>query len=1367
MGSCESAPKGIKSGTATPRLKRRINAAQKSPRKVRDTTDADKLARFATSVPGFMYSSRDFPDGDSEIVYASQGFEGVYGIPFQDGGLDFRCLIEAMHPDDVAHVVHAVERSKRQNVPLSVEHRINHPRKGIVWVEVCANFEREANGTYLWHGFVHDISERKKTEAALSESERRYRDVFDHTSDHIFIYDVVADGRFRCSDLNVAAARSLEVSREAVIGKFVEEFVPSASIEAALERLQRCSAAKVATRNEVTATLPIGERRLHFIHVPVCSDNGSVTRIIAIATDVTEEVKNRQIQYEKERYFETLVANSPDPIIRFDRDCRRVYVNRAYEKSFPLPRADMLGKTVVEASALDHENAVAFQERCKQVIETGVADEAELVFERPDGRLVAFGVRILPEREADGLIIGALAIARSITKRVVTERALRRREQEFRSLVENSTDLIVRFDRDARRIYTNPSFQRLLERVNCQSSTRPGDNKALVDPQKAIATILEVVASASHRNLQTEWREVDGSSRFFANRLEPEFAPDGSVASVLSVSHDITESVEAQRELQRREQEFRSLVENSPDMIVRYDRDARRIYMNPLMERLLERMNSQPSYWPGDNAGLVNPQILIATIHEVVASASRRELQIEWREIDGPTRCSNLRLEPEFAADGSVASVLLIAREVTEFVEAQRELQRREQEFRSLVENSPDGIVRYDREARRIYTNPSFERLLERTNPQSSLWPGDNTALVDRQKFIAAILDVVASASHRTLQTEWREADGSSRFHDIRLEPEFAPDGSVASVLSIGREITEIVKAQRELRRRENEFRTLVENSPDFIARYDRFGRRVYINPMLRRAFSHVGLEVNRLSTENAALADADGYLAMIESVVASGGGREKEVEWRDHHGTTRFGHVRFVPEFDEYGAVTGVLSIGRDITEIVLARKRIEAAASCDSLTGLPNRRDLNLRLAEYVDVDDICDAPHFALMFLDLDRFKDINDTLGHDAGDTLLFEVAARLRGCLRESDIVARFGGDEFAIFLPAAVEIDDLCGVAARVLQTFTQPFYLSGKEIFISGSIGIARYPDDTIDIDELYRYADSAMYHAKSKGRNNYQFYSAEMTARSVQRLLLEATMRKALARDEFELYFQPLIVVETGELRGAEALLRWNHPELGFLLPDKFIPVAEDTGLIVEIGNWVLATACAAAAQWNKSRHVPLRVSVNLSCRQFVMNDLVKTVRDILAANDCKAQWLELEVTESLLLEDDFGVHTALEALREMGVLIALDDFGTGYSALSYLDRFPIDVLKIDRSFVRDIEHDYKKLGLAKAIVSIAEALNLHLIAEGVEKEAQATILQGLGCRVLQGFLYGRPEPQSEFTRRLRDADLAHAKRLLRNSA
>jgi diguanylate cyclase (GGDEF)-like protein/PAS domain S-box-containing protein len=1105
-----------KNRAASMRLNPRTKASQKNTLKMQGAAGRDVLAYRMERVPGSIFSARGFTDGHSEIVYASPGFEDVVGIP-SDATHDTRRWLDAIHSDDVARVHQAVEKSKAQNLPLTVEYRIYHPRKGVVWIEVCAGFVAQPDGSRVWNGFVHDVSERKRAEAALLQREQRYRNVFDHMSDHIIIYDVIAAGRYRCVDVNEAAVSGLDTSREALIGRYAEDVVPPSVAAAALASLDHCRATKVAGQYDRTIAFPIGELSFHVTLVPIHSDDGSVDRIVMIATDTTEEVKLRQAQYETERYFETLVANSPDPIVRFDRDRRRVYINPAHSAAIPVPEGELVGKTFLEASTLDRQTAVDLHERLQRVIETGEPEETDVVIENPGRELSAFNIRFLPEREAAGRVVGVLEIARNITTRVVAERALRDREQEFRSLVENSTDLVVRYDRYARRIYANPSMQRALKRAQAQHSR-----------------------------------------------------------------------------------------------------------------------------WPGDNAALIDAEGFIATIHEVVATSSRREIQVEWRHPDGASHYYNVRFEPEFAADGGVASVLCISRGNTEFVEA-----------------------------------------------------------------------------------------------------------------------------QRELRRREREFRTLVENAPDFITRYDHLGQRVYMNPVTRRTFRHVGIESNTSPTENCALVDAEAFLAIVRSVLASGTGKEQEIEWLDREGATHFNHIRFVPEFDEQGSVTGVMSIGRDITEIALARKKIEAAASCDSLTGLPNRRHFNLRLAEYVAPDDLFDRPQFGLMFLDLDRFKDINDTLGHEAGDTLLFEVAARLLGCVRDSDIVARLGGDEFAIFLPATADIDDLCGFAARVLHTFTQPFYLSGREIFVSSSIGIARYPDDTIDIDELYRYADSAMYHAKNKGRNNYQFYTAEMTARSVQRLMLEATMRKALARDEFELYFQPQVFVETGELRGAEALIRWNHPELGFLLPGKFIPVAEDTGLIVELGNWVLSTACAAAVEWNKSRSTPFKISVNLSGRQFVMNDLVKSIHDILSATGCKAQWLELEVTESLLLEDDHGVRTALEALREMGVLIALDDFGTGYSALSYLDRFPIDVLKIDRTFVRDVEHDCKKLGLAKAIVSIADALHLHLIAEGVENESQAFILNELGCHVLQGFHYGRPMQQGEFTRRLKDADLAHTRRWLRNSA
>ncbi|MRV74444.1 EAL domain-containing protein [Duganella sp. FT92W] len=419
--------------------------------------------------------------------------------------------------------------------------------------------------------------------------------------------------------------------------------------------------------------------------------------------------------------------------------------------------------------------------------------------------------------------------------------------------------------------------------------------------------------------------------------------------------------------------------------------------------------------------------------------------------------------------------------------------------------------------------------------------------------------------------------------------------------------------------------------------------------------------------------------------------------------------------------------------------RRTVCRLAYYDSLTGLPNRSLLSLSLQQAAQ------TPPFGLMMLDLDHFKEINDTLGHAAGDRLLREVGRRLQACALPGDVVARFGGDEFAMLVQA--ERDVLAQRAAAFVAALNEPFFIDGHELFVPASIGIAVYPDDGKDTATLYQHADTAMYYAKRQGRNHYEFYMQELTRQAAERLEVEAALRRACRNGELELYFQPQVELRSGRMVGAEALLRWHRPGHGMVMPLQFISIAEASGLIVEIGDWVLADACAAVAEWNRGDAAPLQLAVNLSPRQFIRHDLAGAVRRHLQESGCHPSWLKLEITESLLLDGDRTVEDMLEALTGMGLAISIDDFGTGYSALSYLHRFPVSQLKIDRSFVGDVPGDRSKRELVKAMLSIASALRLETVAEGVESEQQAEYLASHGCRLAQGYLYGRPMPRAAF--------------------
>ena len=410
------------------------------------------------------------------------------------------------------------------------------------------------------------------------------------------------------------------------------------------------------------------------------------------------------------------------------------------------------------------------------------------------------------------------------------------------------------------------------------------------------------------------------------------------------------------------------------------------------------------------------------------------------------------------------------------------------------------------------------------------------------------------------------------------------------------------------------------------------------------------------------------------------------------------------------------------------------------DKLTGLANRELFRDRLHQAMSRAERA-GKLVALLFLDLDRFKSVNDTLGHLAGDELLVEVAARLKTCVRKSDTIARLGGDEFTVILEGLDAPVDAEIVCRKIIKSLEAPLLLQNHEIYVTTSIGVTFFPSDDTDLNGLLRNADAAMYRAKEEGRNKFHLFTADLSARAVKRMGIESALRHAVERQEFYLVYQPKISVQTGEVLGAEALLRWENPQRGLVSPVDFIPVAEETGLIVPIGEWVLRRACADIRKWHAAGFDHVSVAVNLSARQFRHGELIQTIRQALQDSGIAARQLELEITESLLMDDTEASQVALNDLKALGTSIFLDDFGTGYSSLAYLKKFPIDGLKIDRSFIRDLPGDPDDEAITHAILALSQALRLRVVAEGVENEAQLEFLRRAGCSVVQGFYFSRP--------------------------
>jgi diguanylate cyclase (GGDEF)-like protein len=437
---------------------------------------------------------------------------------------------------------------------------------------------------------------------------------------------------------------------------------------------------------------------------------------------------------------------------------------------------------------------------------------------------------------------------------------------------------------------------------------------------------------------------------------------------------------------------------------------------------------------------------------------------------------------------------------------------------------------------------------------------------------------------------------------------------------------------------------------------------------------------------------------------------------------------------------IRGVVFNSRDITDRKMIQQRIQHLAYHDNLTGLPNRSLLQDRLAHSIAHAERAQRK-VAVLFIDLDNFKNINDTLGHDVGDELLRQVSRRLSECIRLEDTIARQGGDEFIILLDSLEESRGASIVAEKVLNALRAPFILGGTEQHVSGSLGIAVYPEDGPDPQTLLKNADTAMFHGKSLGKNTYQFFTQQMNIAVKRRMLLETALRRAVMLKSFALHYQPQINLETGEVVGVEALVRWKSEDGTTLLPGDFIAVAEETGLINEMGEWVLREGCRQARVWRDEGLPPLRMAINLSARQFTDRGFLEMVNRVLDDTGFDPAWLEMEITESQVMRQTEGMIMLLNKLSDMGVHLAIDDFGTGYSSLSYLKRLPIQKLKIDQSFVRDITVDPNDTAIVVAIINMARSLDLETIAEGVETAGQLALLRSKGCRMGQGFLFSPP--------------------------
>ncbi|MEM7543253.1 MAG: EAL domain-containing protein [Pseudomonadota bacterium] len=642
----------------------------------------------------------------------------------------------------------------------------------------------------------------------------------------------------------------------------------------------------------------------------------------------------------------------------------------------------------------------------------------------------------------------------------------------------------------------------------------------------------------------------------------------------------------------------------------------------------------------------------------------------------------------------------------------------------------------------------SYADFLERVHPE-------DRALVDKE-YQASIAD-----PHYAYDVIFRlkMADNRQKFVHGRCEHDWNEQGEAIRSLGTVQDITDRVLQEQRLKNtlaetaRLKEYTShVVQNSPSFIVAINPAGETLEINSagcriMGWRRQDILGKDLWRAMYPGEKYAQVEHLFKEFE---AHGGVRGHEMVTETANGDERIISWTSVNRYDEFGQVLEVIGIGEDVTDLKASQAELEHLAHHDALTGLPNRLMFNARLDIALTQAERRKTIG-AVLFVDLDRFKNINDSLGHAAGDELLKQAAIRLRNCLRDDDTVARLGGDEFTLLLEDIRDSSNANLVAAKVLRSFKNPFILHGNSLVITPSIGICLFPDNGRDIDTLLRNADAALYQAKELGRNAYALYSGDLTRQAQERMQLENSLRQALDRDELLLHYQPQIDMRSGEIIGAEALIRWNHPEHGLVSPAKFIPAAEESGLIVPIGEWVLNKACDQMSRWREDGSPIKRVAVNVAGPQFQRGDLLWVTEKALTSTSLPPKCLELEVTEGFIMSRAESAISLLHDLRALGVTLAIDDFGTGYSSLSYLKRLPIDQIKIDKSFVKDLPDNGNDMAIARAVIALCRSLQLTVLAEGVEEQTQRHFLLSNGCHFGQGYLFFRPQTAEEIDRLL----------------
>ncbi len=1061
------------------------------------------------------------------------------------------------------------------------------------------------------------------------------------------------------------------------------------------------------------------------------------------AASLTWDPRRRQVGI---RQLADAFAHAPAPMALADRGGTILDANDAFTTLIGVERTRLLNTPLFDLlGAMLWENLRA--ERTQLVRGQLEHIQFEREFTLPDGRAIWASVYSRVVRDTSGRPAFIVIQVLDLSEQRRAQHALAVSESRFRGIIENTGELTMVIGLDGRISYANPkAYDVFGVRATALVGARPLPLIHSSDRNEFGRTFVR----SQHRPRETfRLRRVrlEGAEDTFLDVQMTGLGETPGISGTVVTGRVTTEQVRTEKQLRNSESKFSTVFHSSPDAIlILRNTDSVIVDFNTSFTRLL-------GYTREDAIGRPEPSLAIwsnAQDRTRVQAALERHhecLDYETQLVAKNGEIMHTEISLRYVELDGELCVLCIGRDITKRREAEAAAKDSEEKFARIFSASPDGIVIIGLDDGRIldindaFLKASGFEVDELVGHQLGKLP----IFADQSQLKVATQRVMSAGSYSNMEFSFLTKSGENipalvSATVVELEGR-------RSLICIAKDNRTQRETEEKLKRSEARFRGTFENAPIGMLLVATDGQIFQANRFALELLEYsesdlIDAHISRLvpNEERRLLKDELGRMLHHDKSVS-----HSERRLVSNTGAEIWTNFHVVMLRSASGEPLYYIVQIADITDLKQGQAMMERMAFYDTLTDLANRRLFGNRLEQAIQ-HAIRTKRHAALLYLDLDQFKRVNDTLGHEAGDELLKEVAYRLSHCVRNEDTVARPGGDEFTILLYDIASPADAGIVAEKILERLRLPISISGHQLVVTTSIGITVIPEDSAQPNVLTKNADLAMYRAKEHGGNNYQYYSEDMNTEAQERLKTENELRQALKRNEFELYFQPKVRLADNRIVGVEALIRWHHPERGLLPPDQFINIAEETGVIVGIGSWAIEAACSTVQDLSRATATPLQVGVNLSARQFKDPELIRTIRRCIRESGLAANQLEIEITESMLIDDRETAQYTVERLRELGVRIAIDDFGTGYSALHYLKRLPIDTIKIDRSFVMEIPNNDEDVAITTAIIAMAHRLNLEVVAEGIETVEQLGFLRDQQCEFGQGYLFSRPIPARE---------------------